>query len=124
MNMKDTQRNQARLQKLITDEDFDKRLDELEDVENGQVFLCESNNTHAHLKLRGQVIQYVNAHPECTHVWLMFGENVSRSKVNKSARIITDYFTEYRRKIEIDVTYEIPRDLMILVKAVLETENE
>ena len=95
--------------------DIDERLDLLENVDNGAVFLFDrkTSRTRFHNKTVAKLMQ----NKEATHALIIFEETVPRPRAMRVAKRIGKTVEALHRAIEIDIFFEIPRELFDLLRA-------
>lgn len=100
---------------LIRETNLDERLDLLENIETGAVFLCDkkTNRNAFHNKTVAKLTQNKDA----THALLIFEDSVPRRKAERTAKKIGRTVEAFNRAIEVDIFFEVPRDLFNLIRA-------
>ena len=98
----------------IRETNLDERLDLLENVGTGEVFLCDkkTNRNAFHNKTVAKLIQNEAA----THALLIFEDTVPRRRAERTAKKIGNTIERLNRAIELDVFFEVPRDLFDLIR--------
>lgn len=105
----------------IRETDFDERLDLLENIENGEVFLCDKKtNRNA---FHNQTVAKLMQKTEATHVILVFEERVPRHRAERTAKKIGGTLEGLHRPIEMDVFFHVPRDLFALIRKEITQQN-
>ena len=99
----------------IRETDTDERLDLLENVDNGEVFLFEVKTSRT--RFHNKTVAKLMRNKEATHALLIFEEAVPRSRAEGVAKKIGKTIETLNRAIEIDVFFEIPRELFDLIRA-------
>ena len=99
----------------IRETDIDERLDRLKNVDNGQVFLfdAKTSRTGFHNKIVAKLLQNKKA----THTLLVFEEAVPRDRAVRISKKIGKTVEAFNRAIEIDIFFEIPRELFDMIRA-------
>lgn len=99
----------------IRETDIDERLDLLENVDNGEVFLFDrkTSRTRFHNKTVAKLMQ----NKEAKHALIIFEEAVPRPRALRVAKQIGETIEAFNRAIEIDIFFEIPRELFDLLRA-------
>ena len=98
----------------IRETNIDERLDLLENIENGEVFLCgkKTNRNVFHNKTVATLMQNEAA----THALLIFEDTIPRRRAERTVKKIGNTIERLNRAIEIDVFFEVPRDLFDLIR--------
>ena len=93
----------------IRETNIDERLDLLEDIENGEVFLCEKKTSRNvfHNKTVAKLMQNKAA----THAVLVFESGIPRPRAERTAKKIGNTIERFNRAIEMDIFFHVPRDL-------------
>ena len=99
----------------IRETNLDERLDLLENIGTGEVFLCgkKTNRNVFHNKTVAKIIQNEAA----THAMLIFEDTVPRRRAERTAKKIGNTIERLNRAIEMDIFFEVPRDLFDLIRA-------
>ena len=99
----------------IRETNLDERLDLLENIGTGEVFLCDkkTNRNVFHNKTVAKIMQNEAA----THAMLIFEDTVPRRRAERTAKKIGNTIERLNRGIEMDVFFEVPRDLFDLIRA-------
>ena len=99
----------------IRETNIDERLDLLENIGMGEVFLCgkKTNRNVFHNKTVAKIIQNEAA----THAMLIFEDTVPRRRAERTAKKIGNTIERLNRAIEMDVFFEVPRDLFDMIRA-------
>lgn len=106
----------------IRETDFDERLDLLENIGNGEVFLCDKKtNRNA---FHNQTVATLMQKTEATHVMLVFEERVPRHRAERTAKKIGGTLEGLHRAIEMDVFFDVPRDLFALIRKEITQQKE
>ena len=100
---------------LMRETDVDERLDLLENIEDGEVFMYDGN-TNRHRFFNKTVAKIVQS-KEMTHALIVFEVSVPRPRAERIAKKIGRTVERLQRAIEIDVFFEIPRELYDLIRA-------
>ena len=100
---------------LMRETDVDERLDLLENVQDGEVFMYDgnTNGNRFHNKTVAKIMQ----DKEMTHALIVFAEAVPRLRAERIAKRIGRTVERLQRAIEIDIFFEIPRELFDLIRA-------
>ena len=100
---------------LIRETNIDERLDLLENVENGEVFLCDKKTSRNafHNKTVAKLMQNKKA----THAILIFEDKIPRPRAERTAKKIGSTIEAFNRAIEIDIFFEVPRELFDSIRA-------
>ena len=98
----------------IRETNFDERLDLLENIGNGDVFLCDkkTNRNAFHNKTVAKLMQ----NTEATHAMLIFERGIPRPRAERTARKIGSTIEGLQRAIQMDVFFDVPRDLFALIR--------
>ena len=98
----------------IRETDFDERLDLLENIGNGDVFLCDkkTNRNAFHNKTVAKLMQ----NTEATHAMLIFARGIPRPRAERTAKKIGSTIEGLQRAIQMDVFFDVPRDLFALIR--------
>ena len=100
---------------LMRKTDVDERLDLLENVEDGDVFLYDGSvNSH---RFHNKTVAKIMQDKEMTHALIIFAENVPRPRAERIGKRIGRTVERLQRAIEIDVFFEIPRELFDMIRA-------
>lgn len=100
---------------LISETNFIERLDILEKIEDGFVFLCgRRTNRHAFVS---QTVAKMLKDGASKHGLLIFERGISRSKAERAAKKIGATLEAFQRAVELDVFFEVPPDLFRLIRA-------
>lgn len=99
----------------IRETNLDERLDLLENIGTGEVFLCgkKTNRNVFHNKTVAKLIQNEAA----THAMLIFEDTVPRRRAERTAKKIGRTIEGLNRAIEMDIFFDVPRDLFDLIRA-------
>ena len=99
----------------ITKTNVDERLDLLENVENSAVFLCDkkTGRNAFHNKTVAKLMQ----NKEATHALLIFEDTIPRPRAERIAKKIGRTIERFNRAIEMDIFFEVPRELFDLIRA-------
>lgn len=99
----------------IRETNIDERLDLLEKVGTGEVFLCtkKTNRTVFHNKTVAKLME----NKEATHAMLIFEDTVPRRRAERTAKKIGRTIEGLNRAIEMDIFFDVPRDLFDLIRA-------
>ena len=97
----------------LRETDIDERLDLLENVDNGEVFFFDrkTSRTRFHNKTVAKLMQNKAA----AHALIIFEEAVPRPRALRVAKQIGETIEAFNRAIEIDIFFEIPRELFDLL---------
>ena len=87
----------------------------MKDIGTGEVFLCgkKTNRNVFHNKTVAKIMQNEAA----THAMLIFEDTVPRRRAERTAKKIGNTIERLNRGIEMDVFFEVPRDLFDLIRA-------
>ena len=99
---------------LMRETDVDERLDLLENIEDGDVFLYDGSvNPHRfHNKTVAKIVQS----KQMTHALIVFAEAVPRPRAERIAKRIGRTVERLQRAVEIDIFFEIPRELYDMLR--------
>ena len=100
---------------LMRETDVDERLDLLENVEDGEVFLCDGNTNGN--RFHGTTVAKIMQNKEMTHALIVFAEAVPRLRAERIAKRIGRTVERLHRAIEIDIFFEVPPELFDLIRA-------
>ena len=100
---------------LMRETDVDERLDLLENVQNGEVFMCDGNTNGN--RFHGTTVAKIMQDKEMTHALIVFAESVPRLRAERIAKRIGKTVERLQRAIEIDIFFEIPRELFDIIRA-------
>ena len=98
----------------IRETDIDERLDLLEKVDNGEIFLFDANTSRN--RFQNKMIAKLLQNKEATHALLIFEETVPRDRAMRIAKKIGKTIEAFNRAIEIDIFFEIPRELFDIIR--------
>ena len=98
----------------IKETDFDERLDLLENIENGDVFLCDkkTNRNAFHNKTVAKLMK----NTEATHAILIFARGIPHPRAKRTAKKIGSTIEGLHRAIQMDVWFDVPRDLFARIR--------
>ena len=98
----------------IKETDFDERLDLLENIGNGDVFLCDkkTNRNAFHNKTVAKLMQ----NTEATHAMLIFERGIPHPRAERTAKKIGSTIEGLQRAIQMDVFFDVPRDLFARIR--------
>ena len=100
---------------LMRETDVDERLDLLENIQNGEVFMYDGNTNGN--RFHGTTVAKIMQDKEMTHALIVFAEAVPRLRAERIAKRIGRTVERLQRAIEIDIFFEIPRELFDLIRA-------
>ena len=100
---------------LMRETDVDERLDMLENVEDGEIFMYDGN-TNAN-RFHGKTVAKIMQDKEMTHALIIFEVSVPRLRAERIAKRIGKTVERLQRAIEIDIFFEIPRELFDMIRA-------
>ena len=93
----------------IKETDFDERLDLLENIGNGDVFLCDKKtNRNA---FHNKTVATLMKNTEATHAILIFARGIPHPRAKRTAKKIGSTIEGLQRAIQMDVWFDVPRDL-------------
>ena len=98
----------------IKETDFNERLDLLENIGNGDVFLCDkkTNRNAFHNKTVAKLMK----NTEATHAILIFARGIPHPRAKRTAKKIGNTIEGLQRAIQMDVWFDVPRDLFALIR--------
>ena len=96
---------------LMRETDVDERLDLLENVQDGEVFMYDGNTNR--IRFHNKTVSKIMQDSEMTHALIIFSEAVPRHRAEHMAKKIGRTIERLQRAIEIDIFFEIPRELLI-----------
>ena len=99
----------------IRETDVDERLDLLENVDNGEIFLFDRKTSRT--RFHNTTVAKLMQNKETTHALIIFEEAVPRPRAMRVAKQIGKTIEAFNRAIEIDIFFEIPRELFDLIRA-------
>ena len=99
----------------IRETDIDEQLERLENIEEGEIFCCESeaNRNAFHNKTVARLMQNKDA----THALLVFEQGIPRSRVQRTTQKIGSTIEAFKRNIDVDILFNMPRDLFNMIRA-------
>ena len=99
----------------IRETDFDEQLDRLGNIEDGEVFFCDSKTSRNafHNKTVAKLMQ----NTEISHALLVFEDGVPRPRVERTTKKIGTTIEAFNRAIDVDILFNVPRDLFDLIRA-------
>lgn len=98
----------------IKETDFDERLDLLENIGNGDVFLCDKKtNRNA---FHNKTVATLMKNTEATHAMLIFERGIPRPRAKRTAKKIGSTIKGLQRAIQMDVFFNVPRDRFALIR--------
>ena len=100
---------------LMRETDIDERLDLLENVQNGEVFMYDGNTNRN--RFHNKTVAKIMQNKEMTHALIVFADVVPRPRAERIAKKIGRTIERLQRAIEIDIFFEIPRELFDLIRA-------
>jgi hypothetical protein len=95
--------------------DLDERLDLLENVEDGEIFMYDGNTNRN--RFHNKTVAKIMQNKEMTHALIIFTETVPRPRAEWIAKKIGRTVERLQRAIEIDIFFEIPRELYDMILA-------
>ena len=99
----------------IRDTDIDERLDLLEHIEDGEVFLFDPETDR--IPFQNKMVSKLLLN-RVSHAWLIFQDGVSRPRAQGIAEKIGKRIEMFNRVIEIDIFFEVPREQFDMIRAV------
>ncbi|MDE0327331.1 MAG: hypothetical protein OXN27_25670 [Candidatus Poribacteria bacterium] len=99
----------------IRETNVDERLDLLENVDNGEVFLFDRKTSRT--RFHNKTVAKLQQNKAATHALIVFEEAVPRPRAMRVAKQIGETLEAFNRAIEIDIFFEIPRELFDLIRA-------
>ena len=101
---------------LIRETNIDEQLDRLENVEDGEVFLCgkKTSRNVFHNKTVATLMQ----NKEATHALLIFEDGIPRPRVKRTTQKIGSTIERFNRAINVDIIFNVPRDLFDTIREV------
>ena len=99
---------------LMRETDVDERLDLLENVEDGEVFLCDGNTNGN--RFHGTTVAKIMQDKNMTHALIVFAEAVPRLRAERIAKRIGRTMERLQRAIELDIFFEVPRELFDMIR--------
>ena len=100
---------------LMRETDVDERLDLLENIEDSEIFMYDGN-TNRH-RFCNKTVAKIVQNKEMTHALIIFEVSVPRPRAERIAKRIGRTVERLQRAIEIDIFFEIPRELYDLLRA-------
>lgn len=99
---------------LIRETNIDERLQMLENIENGEVFLCDKKTgpNAFHNKTVAKIIQ----NKGITHALLIFEDTVPRPRVERTAEKIGRTIKWFNRAVQVDIFFNVQRELFDLIR--------
>ena len=98
----------------IRETDFDERLDLLENIGNGDVFLCDKKtNRNA---FHNKTVATLMKNTEATHAILIFARGIPHPRAKRTAKKIGNTIEGLQRAIQMKVVFDVPRDLFALIR--------
>ena len=98
----------------IRETDVDERLDLLENVEDGEVFLFDSETPR--VPFQNKMVSKLLLNRDISHALLIFEAGVSRPKAQSIAEKIGKRIEAFNRAVEIDVFFEVPSELFEMIR--------
>ena len=99
---------------LMRETDVDERLDMLENVEDGEIFMYDGKTNGN--RFHGKTVAKIMQDKEMTHALIVFEVSVPRPRAERIAKRIGRTVERLQRAIEIDVFFEIPRELYDMLR--------
>ena len=100
---------------LMRETDVDERLDLLENVEDDEIFMCDGKTNGN--RFHGKTVAAIMRNKEMTHALIIFSESVPRLRAERIAKRIGRTVERLQRAIEIDIFFEVPRELYDMLLA-------
>ena len=100
---------------FMRETDVDERLDLLENVEDGEIFLYDGKTSRN--RFHNKTVAKIMRNKEMTHALIIFLETVPRQRAEQIAKRIGKTIERLQRAIEIDIFFEIPRELYDMILA-------
>ena len=93
---------------------IDERLNQLENMENSAVFLCDKKTgTNAfHNKTVAKLMQYKGI----THAMLIFEDTVPRPRAERTGKKIGCTIERFNHAVQVDIFFNVQRDLFDLIR--------
>ena len=95
--------------------DVDERLDLLENVQDGEIFMYDGNTNRN--RFHNKTVAKIMQNKEMTHALIVFSETVPRPSAERIGKRIGKTVERLQRAIEIDIFFEIPRELFDMIRA-------
>jgi hypothetical protein len=100
---------------LIRETDVDERLDMLENVQDGEVFMYDGKTSRN--RFHNKTVAKIMQNKEMKHALIVFLETVPRQRAEQIATRIGNTIERLQRPIEIDIFFEIPCELYDMILA-------
>ena len=98
----------------IRETDIDERLDLLENVENGEIFMYDGKVNMN--RFQNKTVAKILQNTETRHALIIFSESVPSRSAKRIATRIGKTIERFEREIEIDIFFEVPRELFDLIR--------
>ena len=94
--------------------DLDEQLDRLENVEDGEVFFCNSKTSRNvfHNKTVAKLMQ----NTEIKHALLIFEAGIPRPRVERTTKKIGNTIERFNRAVDVDILFNVERELFDLIR--------
>ena len=99
----------------IRETDIDERLELLEHIEDGEVFLFDTET--ARIPFQNRMVSKILLNREISHAVLIFVQGVPRPRAQGVAEKIGKTVEAFNRAVEIDIFFEVPRELFDIIRA-------
>ena len=100
---------------LIRETDIDERLDILENVENGEMFLYD--NKISRVRFHNKTVASIMQEKKMTNAVLVFEASGPRQRAEHIFKPIGVTLEKRNREISIDIFFDIPRELFDRLRA-------
>lgn len=100
---------------LIRETDVNERLDLLENIEDDEIFMYDGKTNGN--RFHGKTVAKIMQNKEMTHALIVFAEAVPRLRAERIAKRIGRTVERLQRAIEIDIFFEVPRELYDMLLA-------
>lgn len=100
---------------LMRETNVDERLDLLENIQDSEVFMYDGNTNRN--RFHNKTVAKIMQNAEMTHALIVFAETVPRPRAEHIGKRIARTVERLQRAIEIDIFFEIPRELFDIIRA-------
>lgn len=99
---------------LIKETNIDERLDLLENVENGEIFMYDGKANMN--RFQNKTVAKILQNTEMRHALIIFSESVPSRSVKRITARIGKTIERFEREVEIDIFFQVPRELFDLIR--------
>ena len=100
---------------LIRETNVEDRLERIKNIDTGEVFLFDAQT--GWIPFHNKMVSKLVLNKSITYAVLIFEEGVLRAKAEKIAKKIGKAVEAFNRRVEIDIYFEVPRELFDMIRA-------